>query len=208
MTQDSWGRSVVRGLVRWLFVGLIALGAAVSGPELRHATAASLGCDNVNAVTLGNQPSYTMFLAPFDAGDTVSLTAADPSSGSPISVQIAVDGIPVAIAPFPGTASYVIPTTGVIDMLMFSVNTGTATLDINCVAAAAPTATATATETATATPTETATATPTETTAPTVPATPTPTEATTVTSTAVSATGTATATEIPATAAPATEVPT
>jgi hypothetical protein len=210
MTQDIWGRSLVRGLARCMFVGLVALGAAVSGPELRHAAAASNGCDTVNLVTLGDQQYFEMSLFSFDAGETVSVTAVDPSSGNPATVQIAVDGIAVAIVPYPGTASYVIPTTGVINTLRFSVNTGTATLDLACIAAAAPTATAT--ETATATPTETATetatATPTETTAPTVPATPTPTEATTVTSTAVSATGTATATEIPATAAPATEVPT
>jgi hypothetical protein len=197
-----------------MFVGLVALGAAVSGPELRHAAAASNGCDTVNLVALGDQSYFEMSLFSFDAGETVSVTAADPSSGNPATVQIAVDGIAVAIVPYPGTASYVIPTTGVINTLRFSVNTGTATLDLACIAAAAPTATATETatatptETATATATETATATPTETTAPTVPATPTPTEATTVTSTAVSATGTATATEIPATAAPATEVPT
>jgi hypothetical protein len=199
-----------------MFVGLVALGAAVSGPELRHAAAASNGCDTVNLVTLGDQSYFEMSLFSFDAGETVSVTAVDPSSGNPATVQIAVDGIAVAIVPYPGTASYVIPTTGVINTLRFSVNTGTATLDLACIAAAAPTATATETATATptetatetATPTETATATPTETTAPTVPATPTPTEATTVTSTAVSATGTATATEIPATAAPATEVPT
>jgi hypothetical protein len=204
MTQDIWGRSVVPGLVRWLFVGLIALGAAVSGPELRQAAAASNGCDAVNSVTLGIAAGQSFVGYSFDAGDTVSLTAADPSSGSPSAVQILVDGTVVATEPYPGTASYVIPTTGLINTLTFIVSPGTATLDIACIAAAAPTATATET----ATPTETATATPTETTAPTVPATPTPTEATTVTSTAVSATGTATATEIPATAAPATEVPT
>ena len=215
MTRNIWGRWLVRGLVRCMFVGLVALGAAVSGPELRQAAAASMGCDKVNSFVLGNQPSFTMGGYTFDAGDTVSVTAVAPSSGSPTAVEITVDGTLVATQPYPGTASYVIPTTGPIGSLVFRVDTGTATLDIACVAAA-PTATPTATETATATstPTETATATETvtatatETMTPTVPATSTPTEATTVTSTAVSATGTATATEIPATAAPATEVPT
>lgn len=211
MIRSFRNRSVVRGLVRCLFVGLVALGAAVSGPELRQASAASNGCNAVNTPVLGNQDSYTLSFYTFDAGDTVSLTAVDPSSGGPTAVEILVDGTVVATQPYPGTVSYVIPTTGVINQLRFQVNTGTATLDIACVAAA-PTATATATDTPTATPTETATATPTETATetPTETATTAPTETATVVSTAAPATSTATATEIPATEIPtetATTVP-
>jgi hypothetical protein len=186
--------SRLRGLPRLVCAGLIALGV-VSGPELHTAVAASQGCDFVNTISLGLQPSFSMFGFTFDAGDTVSLTAGEPSAGGPTAVQITAGGTVVATQPYPGTATYVIPASGPID-LSFSVNTGSGTLDIACIAAA-PTATATATDTPTATPTDTPTATDT----PTPTDTPTATETATATSTTTVVTATATAT-IPATVAP------
>jgi hypothetical protein len=194
MSRESGVRSRLRVLARLACVGLIALGAALSGPELRTAVAASIGCNIANTQPLGQQGSFIMFFYSFDAGDVLSLTAVDPSSGGPVAVQIIVDSVVVAAQPYPGTASYLVPTTGTINSLTFKVDTGTATLDIACTAAA-PTATETPTATPTDTPTETAIATETATPTNTATATETPTETATATSTStavITATSTST----------------
>ena len=68
------------------------------------------------------------------AGETVSFTLGEPSTGDPQTVSMAVDSIVVATTSFPGTVSYVIPSDEEIAVAFF-VDQGTATWDVNCAAA-------------------------------------------------------------------------
>jgi hypothetical protein len=196
MVRCARHRFGVPALVRMVIVSLLALGIMAGGVGLRQA-AASAGCDLVNAKTT-EQLGSTGFVGPvFDAGDVVSVTAGPPDSGSPTTVQILNNNALVASAPYPGAASYTIPSTGAILDLTFGVNTGTATLDLACLAAPA-----------TVTPTDTPTEAPTETPIPTDTPTNTPTVTDTPTGTQTPPPG-ATDTPLPTeTAIPATEAPT
>ena len=152
--------SGVPTLARLVIVSLVTLGIMAGGPGLRHASA-STGCDIINS-----QPSQigfqSLLTSAFDAGDVVSVTATDPQTGTPNSVELFVNNALAKVVSFPGTATFALPTGGVAVPVKGGVNTGMASLDFNCIAAQ-PTATPTSTPTVTptATPTTTATSTPT-----------------------------------------------
>jgi hypothetical protein len=148
-----------------VFAIVVVMATIAGGAGLKHA-AASEGCDALNALEPSIRPSFALRDNTFDAGDEVFLTAEGFALGSPTEVQIAIGdpGINVATTPFPGTVSYVIPATGVIDALWFRVDAGLANLVTTCTAApATATPTETPTEAPTETPTETATSTATST---------------------------------------------
>jgi hypothetical protein len=208
MASDTQHRSIVHAVCSLVLASVLALGIIAGTGSVRHA-AASQGCDAVNAVITQLAPSISLTGVSFDTGDVVSLTAGDPSSGSPSFVQINVNNGIVAGANFPGTATWTLTGSATIATLTFLVDTGSATLDPNCVAAP-PTATATEpptqmptdtptpsntpSETPTTTLSETPTATPTNT------PTPTPTETPTNTPTGTPSTVTNTPTGTPPTA--------
>jgi hypothetical protein len=166
-TGHRFGRSVLVSLV---VASLVALGVTAGGVGLRHSAAASQGCDDLNNPSLdGFNSGFSSGLNQFfDAGDVVSVTAGEPSAGSPTTVQIFVNGSTVASTPYPGTAIYTIPATGVLGELGGGVDLGSATFIVSCngespttTPTATPTDTPTSTPTVTDTPTETATSTPT-----------------------------------------------
>ena len=172
-------------LVVFVLAGALALGIMAPAVGPQHAIAASQGCDFMNIQPLGQQASFEMIGFTFDAGDVISLTAVDPSAGSPTAVLILVDSSVVASVSYPGTASYAILSSGIINDLLVRVDTGNASLDMSCQGApatATPAPTDTPTDTPTNTPTDTPTDTPTNT--PTSTPTDTPTETPTATATA------------------------
>jgi len=152
--------SGVPTLARLVIVSLVTLEIVAVGLGLRHASA-STGCDSINSF-----PSQIGFqfqlISAFDAGDVVSVTATDPHTGTPNSVELFVNNALAKVVSFPGTATFALPTGGVAVAVKGGVDAGTALIDFNCIAAQ-PTATPTSTPTVTptATPTTTATSTPT-----------------------------------------------
>ena len=164
-----FGRSLLVSLV---VASLVVLGIMAGGVGLRHAAAASQGCDDLNKPTFdGFNSGFSSGLNQFfDAGDVVSVTAGEPSLGSPTTVRIFVNGSTVASTPYPGTATYTIPATGILGELGGGVDLGSATFIVSCNSAsqtstptATPTDTPTDTPTVTDTPTDTPTVTPTDT---------------------------------------------
>jgi hypothetical protein len=187
-------RRAGRRLVRSVFVSVVIASVLAlvntSGPAEARNQGFFPGCDVINARPTSLTGGFTIGAVNFLGGEEVSVTASAPTTGSPTTVRIELflTGI-VASAPIPGTATWIVPgpVSGIVSFLL---DTGQATLDINCIPAP-PTATPTDTPTATNTPTATASDTPTNT--PTETQTPDP-----------SATATTVPTEI---AVPATEEP-
>jgi hypothetical protein len=158
MASNTQHRPMLRAVLSLVIASAMALGIMAGTVGVRHA-AASQGCDAVNAISTQLAPSVSLASGLFfDNGDVVSLTAGDPSSGSPSFVQITVDNGIVAGANFPGTATWTLTGSGAIGTLTFLVDTGSATLDPMCVAAPP---TVTPTEISTEIPTETPTVIPT-----------------------------------------------
>jgi hypothetical protein len=87
-----------------MIMSLMALGFMVSGVGLWHFAADSTGCQGINTTpsgpNLGVQGPVTL-----EAGEVISLTAGEPSTGSPTTVSIMLDGSTVASVPYPGTAT-------------------------------------------------------------------------------------------------------
>ena len=161
--------SVIRAAGRLLVAVLMALGATWGGAAgLREAAAGGSvgGCVAIDSMDASQTLSVLIPPMWFEVGETVSVTASDPSTGSPTRVQIALGStgsVVVADVAYPGTASYTIPSTGLSDWIVFSVDQGDATLDLSCTCPAPATETPTVTATAPATATETSTALPTAT---------------------------------------------
>jgi hypothetical protein len=174
MASDTQPRSMVHAVLSLVIASAVALGLATSGVGLRHAVAISPGCSYLNTLATSLQSGESINLFLFDAGEQVSVTASNPANGNPTLVQILRNGFVVEEVPFPGTATSEIPSSGVINSLLFQVNTGQATLDFSCAAAPPPTDTPTNTPTETSTNTPTVTETPTETQTPPPGATDTP----------------------------------
>ena len=193
---------------------VLALGIMTGGVGLRHAVAASGGCDFLHAQPTFMTSVFSTGNGLFEAGEVISVTAGLPTSGFPTEIQILVNGSQVASAPIPVplfgtvTATYPIPVTGVIASLDFQVVGGSATLDFACAgvprtSTPTETPTDTPTNTPTNTPTDTPTNTPTVTVTVTASNTPTDTPTDTPTETlTVTPTVTVTVTALPATAVP------
>ena len=156
--MDRWARHRVRipALISLMVASVLALGSMAGTVSIRHAVAASAGCDFLNALPSFETSDFPMGNSPFDAGDVISVTAGFPRMQFPTEVQILVNGSVVASEPIPlfnpVTATYTVPTTEVFTSLEFVVVLGSATLDFGCVPAQV---TATPAETATEMPTDT-----------------------------------------------------
>jgi hypothetical protein len=156
MASNTQHRPMLHVVHTIVTASTLTLGIMAGGVGVQHASA-SQGYDAVNAISTQLAPSVSLASGlVFGTGDVVSLTAGDPSSGSPSFVQITVDNGIVAGANFPGTATWTLTGSGTVGTLAFLVDTGSATLDPVCVAAP-PTATPTETPTDTPTATERAT---------------------------------------------------
>ena len=79
------------------------------------------GCDFLNSQLPQSLPGMIMETFPFRKGDIITMTAGDPSTGSPTIERIIVDGLTVAQSAFPGSVSYAMPTSGIVATLTFEV---------------------------------------------------------------------------------------
>ena len=126
--MSKFGFSRRRSAVAAVLVSM-CIGAPVvwgAGP----AAALSSGCAGANVTSHTNQEIGTLT---FEAGDQVSVTAADPhDGGTPTTVLIQVNTATVATAAYPGTASYTFPTAGTV-VLAEGVDSGNVDLTLTCV---------------------------------------------------------------------------
>lgn len=116
---------------------VLALAFGASGAQVARAQEGlSEGCATLAFVGQYLGELHGLGFAPFNfsAGETVRVTVGEPSTGDPHTVSI-INDVVVATASFPGTASYIIPSDGIIDNLGFAMDQGSATMVIECTAA-------------------------------------------------------------------------
>ncbi|HLF74887.1 MAG TPA: PxKF domain-containing protein [Anaerolineales bacterium] len=116
---------------------VLALAFGASGAQVARAQEGlSEGCAQLAFVGQFLGEMHGLGFAPFHffAGETVRVTVGGPSTGDPQTVSI-INHVVVATALFPGTASYIIPSDGIIDNLVFTLDQGSATMVIECTAA-------------------------------------------------------------------------
>jgi hypothetical protein len=92
----------------------------------------SAGCNDVNNQRFVEYRGASEGPSFFFAGETITVGAFPPSSGSPTTVRLEFPvGTVVDTAPFPGTVSYVVPTDGE-STVLWSLDRGTATFVPHC----------------------------------------------------------------------------
>jgi hypothetical protein len=89
-----------------LTLALAGIALAVPAPAR-----ASAGCDGLNDPFFDQYYGSAEFNAGFAAGEQLTMTAGEPSSGSPTQVTLSVNSVLVD-SPYPGTAQYTIPASG------------------------------------------------------------------------------------------------
>jgi Ca2+-binding RTX toxin-like protein len=110
---------------------LAALGtAALVAPANAHAL--SEGCDGANGSPFDSEYGRggTVGVA-WGAGETITASAGQPSSGTPTTVSLTVAGTTVDTAAFPGTVEYTFPSDGAPDVF-WAVDGETATWTVTC----------------------------------------------------------------------------
>jgi hypothetical protein len=127
----------MRIMKSWLVALLVALLLAGQfGPV--HAQDISVGCARVNQFETGLYREAGLWRFPFFEGEVISFTASEPSVGEPTEFYIQVNAEVVSTSPFPGTASYTVPSDGVINTIGMIMDQGDATLSLACTPAPTP----------------------------------------------------------------------
>lgn len=118
-----------------LAAALVAIFAGIvvaAGP----AAAESSGCRLVNQVFGRGVTALapTIGSATFDAGDRLTLTVSGAQGGTPVNVEIRRLGTAVAVAPYPGTATWIVPASGPVTQVAFVTDPSViATFRVSCV---------------------------------------------------------------------------